>query len=276
LKTDFGGAAANVAVALGKLGLPSRLVASVGADFRGSAYEARLESLGVDLRDVLRHGEEGAKAFTFTDNRGRQGIYFFPGPRENLAAARVRKQDIVHGSAGDIAHYGPHFRSAEIVTLDPGQELFHRAFAEIEPLLHQADVLFVNEHERRVLERNGWPIRRLISKGTRIVVETRGARGQVLHRGAGKAAVPALPARVADPTGAGDAHRAGFLWAFAHGWTDVDSCRLGAVLAAFVVASPGAQAGLPSLSAAKGRFVRAFGAWPNPHRETEQAPRRRD
>lgn len=262
LGSSFGGTAGNVAMALGRLGVGARLVAAVGDDFASSGYEAALRKVGVDLADVVRASEPSAHAFQFADAAHRQHIYFFPGPAARLADAPVREAGILHAAAGEFPAYVPHLQAARTVTLDFGQELFHRPFAQMEPLVPLADVLFVNRHERARLETLGWPIDRALSAGVRAVVETLGAEGAILRTSGGSARIPAVAARVHEPTGAGDAHRAGFLFALSEGADDETACRVGAVVAAFAVEHAGPQAGLPDAAALVERYEGAFGSWP--------------
>ncbi|MHB8584500.1 MAG: carbohydrate kinase family protein [Thermoplasmatota archaeon] len=261
LAVAFGGAAGNVAVGLARLRRPPRLVACTGEEFVTSGYERALRSMGVDLRDIVRTKRSGSRAFLFGDPGGQQAIYFYPGA-ETMARARPKASKIVHGSAGDIAHYLPHFRKGAFVSFDPGQEIFHRPLREITSLFPETHLLFLNEHERARLSRSGWPLRRILRGRLETVVETMGPRGQTIHTARGRVHVPAPGAKAVDTTGAGDAHRAGVLWALERGIGIVDACRVGSVIAAFAVEKKGAQAGLPAPAAVKKRYLSVYGAWP--------------
>lgn len=263
LARSHGGTAGNVATALARLGVPVRLVAAVGDDFGSSGYEDALRKAGVDLSDVVRAQGPSAHAFQFSDPAHRQHIYFFPGPGAALSAAPVREAEILHAAAGDFPAYLPHLQAARLVTLDFGQELFYRPFSEMEPLIPLADVVFVNRHERARLETLGWPVDRILGAGARAVVETLGADGAILRTaGGGAVRVAAAPAQAVEPTGAGDAHRAGFLFGLSRGADDETCCRLGSVLAAFAVESAGPQERLPTLAALEARYRATFGGWP--------------
>lgn len=262
LRFAFGGTAGNVAMALATLGEEPRLVTAAGPDFAASGYEARLARAGVDLAGVVRTEGPTAHAFLFTDDAGRQQIFFFPGESGEVRRAPVRRSALAHFSAGEFPAYPPHMEASDVVTFDPGQEIFHRPIGEIEPCFALADVLFVNEHELARLATLGWPLGRLLGVGLRAVVESVGAEGQVLHTPGGWTRLPGVPARAIDPTGAGDAHRAGFLWAASRGADDATACRVGSVVAAFCVEGEGPQGRLPALDEVRARYAAHYGAWP--------------
>lgn len=258
-----GGAAGNVAFGLARLGARPRLVAAVGPDFAGSEYEARLRAVGVDLSGLLRLGLPTAHAVLASDPAGDQHVYFYPGASHLLADAPAPAAGIGHFTAGPIDRYASRMRACRTVAFDPGQECFHRDVAEITRLFPLVDVLFLNEHElARLRDAEGWTVRRLLDAGPDAVLVTLGAAGQEVHTRDGTERVPAVPVRVVEPTGAGDAHRTGFLHALAAGADVAAAARLGAVVASFAVSSLGTQAGLPTLAEARERYEKAFGPWP--------------
>lgn len=257
-----GGTGANVATALARLGLPPRLVAAVGPDFAGSACEAALASAGVDLGGLHRGAAPTSRAYIFFDDAGRQTTYFFAGASRELANARVAPLGRVHFAAGEISCYPRLMEAADWVSFDPGQEVFHRDLAEVVACIPHVDLLFLNRHERDVLETTaGWTLEKLLAAGVETVVETRGAGGCVVHTPKGHFAAPAVEATVRDPTGAGDAHRAGFLFALERGAEPGHAARFASVLGAFAVERIGAQ-GHPTLDEAIARYQKAFGDTP--------------
>lgn len=252
----FGGTAGNVAMALAKLGARPRVLAGVGPDFSGSAYENALTRAGVDLSTLVHASEPTSRAYIFYDAHGAQMTAFYSGASRALASARVPPlAGRVHFAAGEISVYPKLMKQAEWVSFDPGQEVFHRSHDEILACLEHVDLLFLNKLER---ERLAIPIRNLVDAGT-TVVETRGAEGATIHTLGSDTTIPAAPATPKDPTGAGDAHRAGFLYALDKGATVEKAARFAAVLGAFAVESVGPQDGLPSLEQAKERYQKAWG-----------------
>ncbi|HUR70047.1 MAG TPA: carbohydrate kinase family protein [Candidatus Thermoplasmatota archaeon] len=258
-----GGTAGNVALALARLGAPSRLLASVGRDFERSAYAHLLSGAGIDT-SALAVGElPTARAYIFFDDKASQVTYFYGGASteltlrpESLARGRV------HFCAGEISQYPSLMDAADWVSFDPGQELFHRDFAQIEACLPLVDLLFVNRHELEVVEARGWDLRRLFDAGPEAIVETRGGEGTLVHTPAGRFAAPAISVPAVDPTGAGDAHRAGFLYALERGADLGRSARFANVLGSFAVEHVGAQAGHPTLAQAIERYEKAYAERP--------------
>ncbi len=260
-----GGAGGNVAHALARLGVPVSLAASVGPDFAGSAYEATLRNAGVDLSGLARTTTPTAHAYIFSETGGpRQMLFFHPGASARTREVEVRKADVGHFAAGEIPVYPAHMDACDFVTFDPGQELFHRDIAEILACLPHVDVLFCNGKERRILEAAGFRLDAFLEGRACAVVETRGAEGALLHEpGAKSTRIPSAGAReVADPTGAGDSHRAGFLFGLHHG-LDLESCvRIAGVVASFTIETVGPQTGLPDLEQVRARHAESVGPWP--------------
>lgn len=255
----FGGTAGNVAMAMARLGHPPRVLAAVGPDFARSAYETVLREARVDLSLLQRTDAPTSRAYVFFDAEGRQCTYFFAG-----ASGRLRTMPLdgrVHLAAGEIARYPDLVAGAEFVSFDPGQELFHRDVADVVRVLPHVDVLFTNRHERAVLEK-ATDVARLFDGRLRALVETRGRDGTRLVTREGETVVPAVAAKAVDPTGAGDAHRAGFLVALERGADLETATRLGNVMGSFAVETVGPQASLPTMAQALARYGDAFGSSP--------------
>lgn len=253
-----GGTGGNFAAAVGRLGMPARLLSAVGPDFEGSAYERSLVRAGVDVSGLERTGTPTSRCYIFFDGEGRQVSYFYPGASADFAGKGGAKGR-VHFCAGEIARYPDLMRQADWVSFDPGQELFHRDPGQIVACMELVDLLFINRYERDLLEKKaGWDLKRIFDAGPSAVVETRGGEGTLVHTPGGRFAAPAVPARMVDPTGAGDAHRAGFLFALSKGAEMGAAARFASVMASFVIEQVGAQQGLPTLEAALERHAKAF------------------
>lgn len=260
-----GGTGGNVAMALARLGARPRLVSCVGPDFAHSAYAATLAAAGIDTSGLMVGQLPTSRAYVFFEESGRQMTYFYSGASTEFAPqATIVPGGKAHFCAGEIARYAPLMQAAEWVSFDPGQELFHREFAHIEACLPLVDLLFANRHELTILEKRGWGLERLIAEGMDAVVETRGREGTVVHSRSGRYAAPAIDVRARDPTGAGDAHRAGFLYAMERGADPGAAARFANVLGSFAVEHIGAQAGHPTLAQALERHEKAYGELPFP------------
>ena len=258
-----GGTAGNVAMALARLGSPPRVVSSVGPDFASSAYAAALAAAGVDLHALAVGSLPTSRAYVFFDEAGGQVTYFYGGASSEFAPSPATFRGArAHFCAGEISRYPALMREAEWVSFDPGQEIFHRDFGDIEACFEHADLLFANRHEMTILEDRGWTLKRLLESGPGAVVETRGGEGTLVHTPNGRYAAPAVGVRAVDPTGAGDAHRAGFLFALERGAELGIAARFANVLGSFAVEQVGAQAGHPTLAQALERHEKAYGERP--------------
>jgi adenosine kinase len=111
-----------------------------------------------------------------------------------------------------------------------------------------------------LVERTGWPLTE-IAQHVRSVIVTKGAAGCEVHERDNRCIqVPGLAATsVVDPTGCGDAFRGGLLWALEQGWSTADACKLGNVLGARKISSPGPQNYRITLEDALGQFRTAYG-----------------
>lgn len=263
VETRFGGTAGNVAVALARLGASPSLVAAVGPDFVGSAYEKHLAALGVDTRDLVVVDRPTSHAYIWSDDAGHQATFFHPGASAELAKAPVRKAALAHFGAGEMTAYLPHMEAADLVTYDPGQEVFHRPLAEIVAQFPHVDVLFLNRHEAdRLRTEVGFGAEKAFALGMGALVMSRGVDGCDVITPDGREHVPSVPARAVDPTGAGDAHRAGFLLGLSRGLPLGVCARLGAVAAAFAVEAVGPQEGALALAPFRARYAATFGPCP--------------
>lgn len=248
-----GGVAANICFGLGRLGLRPVLVGAVGADF--AEYRSWLERHGVDTDSVhvseLRHT---ARFVCTTDREQNQIASFYPGAmveaREiELApiAHRVGGLELVVVSPNDPVAMARHVRECRDrgypFAADPSQQLARLDGAAIRDLIDGAAYLFGNEYERALLEsKTGWGSAELLARvGVRVT--TLGASGALIE-GAGAAPVTVeVPANacVTDPTGVGDAFRAGFLAVRSWGLGLERAGQVGCLLAVLVIETLGTQ-----------------------------------
>jgi adenosine kinase len=247
LEIRTGGVAANIAFGLGRLGLGPVLVGAAGIDF--ADYDARLRAAGVDTSAVRISGEHHTARFVCTtDTDQNQIATFYPGAMSearhiDLGAVRqsVGGLDLVLVGADDPQAMLRHTRTAHDldidVAADPSQQLARLDTEETKRLVHGARWLFTNEYEAALLqERTGWSEREVQNRvGTWVV--TRGADGVTLLSGhTERVDVAAVPTeRIADPTGVGDAFRAGFLAGLAWELPYRRAAELGCAFAAAVV-----------------------------------------
>ncbi|MET8768983.1 carbohydrate kinase family protein [Streptomyces sp. NPDC004658] len=248
-----GGVAANIAFGLGRLGLRPVLVGAAGTDF--AEYGSRLRKAGVDT-DSVRVSESlhTARFVCTTDLDQNQIATFYAGAMTEASLidltethARVDGLDLVLVGADDpdamTRHTAAAHRLGIPVAADPSQQLARLTPRQTRSLVDGAFLLFTNEYESALLlERTGWSQEEVLARVGAWIV-TRGADGVLLRTSDGtRLDVPAVPAaNVADPTGVGDAFRAGFLAAWSWGLPYARACQLGCALATVVLGSIGTQ-----------------------------------
>ena len=248
MRQEWGGCAGNIAYNLKAIGGEPVVMATVGDD--GAAYEERLASLGI-ASDGLRKvpGTFTAQAFIITDLDDNQITAFHPG-----AMNRSELNDVgdVKGIAlGIVAPDGKEgmqshvrgFAAAGIPFIfDPGQGLPLFTGDELVAMIEAADYVAVNDYEGRLLcERTGLSLQDIAARVQALIV-TLGADGSRIYSDGELIDVPAVrPAALVDPTGCGDAYRAGLLYGIAHEWEWLRTGRLAALLGAVKIASRGGQ-----------------------------------
>ncbi|GMV55843.1 MAG: ribokinase [Betaproteobacteria bacterium] len=266
LRREFGGCAGNIAYNLGLLGDQAMIMATVGED--AEPYFARLRAL--DLKtDHIRTvtGTYTAQAFITTDLDDNQITAFHPGAMSHAhlnQAGEVR--DVVLGIVAPdgrdgMLQHAEQLAAAEIPFLfDPGQGLPMFDGAELRHFIDLADYCAVNDYEGKLLsERTGLSLSEL-ARSLRALVVTRGGAGSTIFSGGREITIPAVAAAsVVDPTGCGDAYRAGLLHGIAAGWDWETTGRLASLMGAIKIASRGAQNHAPSVDELRARYRAAFG-----------------
>lgn len=267
-----GGVAANISFGLAVLGLRPALVGAVGPDF--AEYRVWLEEHGVDTSSVLvSQTKHTARFLCTTDADQNQIASFYPGAMSEARdialpqiVARLGGLDLVLIGANDPAAMLRHTRECRengiAFAADPSQQLAGMEADSIRELVQGATYLFSNDYERALMEsKTGWSSDDVLARvGTRIT--TLGAEGVLIERRDEPAVrVPAVAADViADPTGVGDAFRAGFLAATAWGLPIERSAQVGALLATYVIESVGPQEYTFTGEGFLARLREAFGA----------------
>ena len=266
MRREWGGCAGNIAYSLQGLGGTPVVMATLGDD--GAPYRERLAALGIapdGVRTVA--GSWTAQAFIITDLDDNQITAFHPGA---MNASHANRVDDVEGIAlGIVAPDGrdgmrahvEQFANAGIPFIfDPGQGLPLFSGAELIEMIDAATYLAVNDYEGRLLaERTGVSLD-LLARRVDAVVETLGADGSRIRTGGRIIEIPAVaPEAVVDPTGCGDAYRAGLLYGIAHQWEWERTGRLAALLGARKIASRGGQNHRVDRESIAARYHEAFG-----------------
>ena len=265
MRKEFGGCAGNIAYNLKLLGGQPIPVATVGQD--GLDYQTRLKDLGIETRWVKVATESyTAQCFITTDLSDNQITAFHPGAMSLSAANDLRDAPgewaIVAPDAKDamFAHAERlHARGVPFV-FDLGQAMPLFDGEDLTRMLKMARALTVNDYEASVVvQRTGRSLIEL-SQSLDAVVVTRGEQGAtVIVKGVETNVAPVTAAQVVDPTGCGDAHRAGLLFGLTSGWNWVDSCSLGNLMGALKIAERGPQNHAPSREDISRQLQAAYG-----------------
>jgi sugar/nucleoside kinase (ribokinase family) len=256
----FGGGAANIAAGIARLGGAASLVSAVGKDFSGSDYERWLESLGIRL-DLFRiENDHTPTAFMFTDEGGDQVTFFEWGASRVFSHADPPAVPFVHMATADPVFNVRLAEKAAFSSFDPGQDLYRYDAGQLRNILGRVSILFANQHEVEGMCRMLRMSREDLSNLVPMAIFTKGKEGSsLIVRGKREIDIPAIPVRMVDPTGAGDAFRAGFLTGYAKGLDPVVCTRIGTVTASFVVEAAGCQTNLPGWEAMRKRYQDHFG-----------------
>ena len=248
MRREWGGCAGNIAYNLKSLGGEPVVMATVGGDDR--SYPERLAALGI-AGDGVRavDGTYTAQAFIITDLDDNQITAFHPGAMNHSHINRVG--DVSGIALGIVAPDGREgmrshvreFAEARIPFIfDPGQGLPLFSGEELVEMIDCADYLAVNDYEGRLLaERTGLSLDEIARRVDALIV-THGADGSRIHVDGRVLDIPAVkPIVVIDPTGCGDAYRAGLLYGIAHGWDWERTGRLASLLGSLKIGSRGGQ-----------------------------------
>ncbi|MCX6543576.1 MAG: carbohydrate kinase family protein [Acidobacteria bacterium] len=264
-----GGCAPNIAYTLALLGERPRLMATAGQDF--GEYRAWLDTAGVDTSLVKEIADKfTASFFCSTDQNGNQIASFYTGAMAHaaeLSIARAGGCDLVIISPNDPAamvQYAEECRTIGVPYIfDPGQQVARMGGDELMRGLKGAHLIISNDYEFQIIrEKTGFDEQALLQSAD-VVVVTKGEKGaSVLLRDA-VIDIPAVPpARIADPTGVGDAFRGGFMKGMALG-AGYDTCgRMGSVAAAYALEHVGGSTHHYTWPDFSARFEANFGPLP--------------
>jgi adenosine kinase len=271
LRREFGGCAGNIAYNLRLLGDMGYPMATVGHDF--GPYADWMANSGVPADHVkVLNSEHTAQAFITTDLDDNQITAFHPGAMQHshlnvvadaVAGAREIGIGIVapDGRDGMIQH-AAQFAAANIPFIfDPGQGLPMFGGEELRSFIAQATWVALNEYEwQLVQDRTKWSASDIAAQVQALIV-TRGAEGSTIYTREGKEiAIPtAKPASVVDPTGCGDAYRAGLIHGLLHGRDWETTGRIASLMGAIKIESRGTQNHNFSIEQFKSRYRDDFG-----------------
>ena len=266
MRREYGGCAGNIAYNLKLLGGDPLIMATVGEDF--GPYASRLEKLGLSKQYIRQIPDSfTGQAFITTDMDDNQITAFHPGAmgfseQNHVFDAKGVTLGIVSpdGRAGMLQH-AREFHAAGIpFVFDPGQGMPMFSGDELLNFVEQADYVTVNDYEAKLLQdKTGKKIEEL-SKATRAFIVTLGAQGSLIYADGKEIRIPTPEAEVIlDPTGCGDAYRAGLLYGIQQGWDWDTTGRLASLLGSLKIGSRGGQNHKPTRDELVTLFQKHFG-----------------
>jgi adenosine kinase len=266
LRREFGGCATNIAYNLKLLGEDPLPMATVGQDYE--PYRKRLKSLGIkqtyvrELKDTFT-----AQAFITTDLSSNQIIAFHPGAmsfseKNRVSDAKGVKIGMVSpdGRTGMIKH-AEQFKKKKIPFIfDPGQGLPMFDGDDLRKFVEEAAWVTVNDYEWELLkDRTGWTEKDITDRVDALIV-TLGGKGSEIHTRAKTYTIPAVtPKSIEDPTGCGDAYRAGLLYGLLNGLDWETTGRIASLMGSIKIEHQGPQNHKFTLEQFKKRYKAAFG-----------------
>jgi adenosine kinase len=266
LRREFGGCAGNIAYNLNLLGGQGYAMATIGEDF--AAYDSWLEQQAIDRRFIREvPGTLTAQAYITTDLDDNQITAFHPGAMDHAHITEVPTDADISigmispdGRQGMIDHANQFAAAGIPFVFDPGQGLPMFDGEDLRRFIELATWVAVNDYEGQMLqERTGWSAREIGQRVDALIV-TRGAKGSTIFAGSEQISIPAVTAKdVRDPTGCGDAYRAGILYGLLNEMSWADTGRLAAVLGATKIASLGTQNHSFTRASINEEFERSFG-----------------
>ncbi|MGL4233070.1 MAG: carbohydrate kinase family protein [Casimicrobium sp.] len=261
MRREFGGCAGNIAYSLKLIGGAPVVCATVGNDAAG--YRERMQQLGIGL-DALKTIPEAytAQAYIMTDLEDNQITSFHAGAMfqsqlNDVTAVNNIALGIVAPDGRDgIFRHARGFASKKIPFIfDPGQAMPAFSGDDLKELIGLADYLTVNDYEAEMIaQKTGQSIESFAPQLKGLVV-TLGGQGSRVYAPGKTIDVPVVPAAsLVDPTGCGDAFRAGLLYGIAHDWSLEKACKLGSLIGSIKISERGGQNHNFTESAIRERF----------------------
>jgi adenosine kinase len=276
MRREYGGCAGNIAYnlkLLGDLGYP---MATVGRD--SALYLDWMQQAGVpnDYVKVI-DSEHTAQCFITTDLDDNQITAFHPGAMQQSHLNNVRDTrgitvGIVSPDGRDgMLHHAEQFAAAKIPFIfDPGQGMPMFGGEDLQRFIKQATWVTVNDYEWQLMQqKSGWSEKEILQHVSALIV-TRGGEGSTIYTKDGEITIPsAKPKAIVDPTGCGDAYRAGLLHGILHGYDWETTGRIASLIGAIKIETGGTQNHRFHMDEFERRFLESFGRRINPQAATK-------
>ena len=266
MRREYGGCAGNIAYNLQMLGGNPLIMATVGDDF--APYASRLEKLNLPQTHI-RHvpGHFTGQAFITTDLDDNQITAFHPGAMgqshlNSVASANDVSLGIVSpdGREGMLQHALEFADLGIPFVFDPGQGMPMFSGAELLRFVEQATYVTANDYEAKLLQDKTGKTLDEIAQRVKALIVTLGADGSLIYTGGKQITIPApKPKAIVDPTGCGDAYRAGLLYGIQEGWDWDTTGRLASLMGSIKIANRGGQNHSYTRDELMGLYEQSFG-----------------
>jgi adenosine kinase len=266
-ETEFGGTGGNIAYSLAKLGAPTVLAGAVGNDFGN--YRKHLAKLNKLKCKIETHKDTAtATGFVVTDKDDNQIWSFYRGAMKysaNIGLEKILKPgDILMIAPNDpqamVKYAGTAAKMKIPYMFDPAFNIPHIAPDRLRTAIENCAILIGNDYEIELICRKLKTTKTKLAENGRMIITTLGARGsEIIHNGRIHKIPAAKPDKVLDPTGAGDAYRAGFLGGYIKGLSPEICGKMGAVTAVYTVERIGTQTHSFNRKGFERRYRKNFG-----------------
>lgn len=261
-----GGTAGNTSYTLGLFKTPHILLSVAGKDF--DEYKKHFKKIGIDVSNVLiDRSEYSSTGFAMTDIKDNQIWGYFPGASKNLSKLNLKKVAKKHdlvlvGPSGEVGTISFIKQSIELgieYMFDLGFTITQIDNKELKYGLSHASYVIGNDYEIAVMRKKLKDWKKILKN--KILITTFGEKGSLIeNKGLVYNIKSAKPKKVIDPTGAGDAWRAGFLAGVAKGF-DIKTCgQMGSVAASFAIEQYGPQEHKFTIKEFKNRYRQTYGS----------------
>lgn len=264
---EFGGTGGNIAYTLALLGMPNFLVGSVGKDF--SSYRRHLSTIkdinisGIKVYKSLRT----AHGFVMTDQDDNQIWSYYEGAMKKSSELKINAY-LDSNSFLIIAPNDPKamvlysreaVKSGTRYIFDPAFNIPHLSVKDLMYAVKHASIIVGNDYEISLIRKRLKISDRELASDNKILITTLGPKGSIIKKGGERyKIIPASPKNTSDPTGAGDAYRAGFLAGYLRGLSLPVCGRMGSVAAVYTVEKYGTQTHKFTLKDFKTRYKKNF------------------
>ncbi|WP_223787153.1 carbohydrate kinase family protein [Marinicella meishanensis] len=266
LSRVFGGVAGNIAYNLKMIGGNPVPMGVVGGDF--DIYAQRLRSLGISLEAIKVKDEFFTpQAYITTDMKNNQITAFHPGAMNCSHENHVKDYDDIDigivgpdGRDGMIQHANEFCDSGIPFIFDPGQAMPLFDGDDLKQFIEQATWMAVNDYEYELVHDRTGMDARAIAQHLDALIVTRGEKGSEIYADGTMYHIPVVDAeKVVDPTGCGDAYRAGLLYGLTQGLDYQTTGRIASLLGSIKIATAGTQNHYISKQNFRAKFLAEFG-----------------